>query len=264
MVITYILNTEDYTYKPYSDGGFSGKLLLAKPKTTGLPKLLIKSENPSSACNEFMYSRLAELLRVPAPRAYMMEVSKKDRRLFSSPYVVGIEYMDRLRTFTLEEMRSSAEWQREYAGQYALAAMFDQDDSVQLAMTADGHIVGYDFTEAFWLTDMGMTHYLLSEEQLTGVLIQRLEASIRRGTSMLSAGGSVVRKHFGLPEDAAIPSKYLEPMERFLALTEDQIMGLTDALFEFYPAAIPVYFEEYIEAVKRKIIAYFKRIGKEV
>ncbi len=264
MEITYILNTEDYTYEPYSDGGFSGKILLAKPKKPDLPKLLIKSENPSSACNEFMYSRLAGLLRISAPKAYMMEVSKKDKKQFATPYVVGIEYIDGMRSFTLEEMRSSDEWQTEYAGQYALAAMFDQDDRVQLTMTANGHITGYDFTEAFWLTDMGMIHCKLSEEHLTDMLIRRLQASMQRGTSMLSAGGSVVRKHFGLSEDAAIPSEYFEPMKRLLRLTEDQIEELTDVLFEFYPASVPVYFEEYIKMLKKKIAAYFKTIGEEL
>lgn len=36
MEITYILNTDNYTYEPYSDGGFSGKILLANPKKRGL------------------------------------------------------------------------------------------------------------------------------------------------------------------------------------------------------------------------------------
>lgn len=260
----HILNTENYTYEPFSHNGFSGSLYLATPKDGSLPKLLIKHENPSSACNEFMYSRLAGLLRISAPKAYMMEVSKKDKKQFATPYVVGIEYIDGMRPFTLEEMRGSVEWQMEYAGQYALAAMFDQDDRVQLTMTSNGHITGYDFTEAFWLTDMGMSHYMLSEEHLTDMLIRRLQASMQRGTSMLSAGGSVVRKHFGLPEDAAIPSEYLEPMQRLLRLTEEQIEELTDVLFEFYPVSVPVYFEEYIKMLKKKIAAYFKSVGEEI
>lgn len=90
-----------------------------------------------------------------------MDVSKKDKKLFGSPYVVGIEYMEGMHSFTLEEMRSSPEWKKEYAGQYALSAMFEQDDLVQLTMTADGHICGYDFTETFWLSDMTVRAYQL-------------------------------------------------------------------------------------------------------
>ena len=109
------LNTENYTYEPFSHNGFSGSLYLATAKDGSLPKLLIKHENPSSACNEFMYSRLAELLRIHTPKVYLFEVAKKDKRLFKSPYVVGIEYIEGLRKFSLDEMNSKPEWQREYA-----------------------------------------------------------------------------------------------------------------------------------------------------
>lgn len=208
---TYILNTEDFTYEPYSDKGFSGKILLAKPKKPGLPKLLIKSENPSSACCEFMYSRLAELLCIPAPKAYIMKIAR-EKKLFGSPYAVGIEYMEGMHSFQLEEMRGSPEWKEEYAGQYALSAMFEQDDLVQLTMTAEGHISGYDFTETFWLSDMSTQTYQLPEDQLSDVLSTRLQASARQGICFLSAGASVVKKHFELPEDAPVPSEYLEPL----------------------------------------------------
>ncbi len=107
MTETYILNTENFNFEPYSDKGFSGNILLAVPKSAGFPKLLIKSDNPSSACTEFMYSRLAELLRIPTPKAYLMNVAKKDRRRFGSPYVVGIEFLEGLRRFNKDEMRSS-------------------------------------------------------------------------------------------------------------------------------------------------------------
>lgn len=264
MEITYILNTDNYTYEPYSDGGFSGKILLAKPKKEDLPKLLIKSENPSSACCEFMYSRLAELLRIPAPKAYIMDVSKKDKKLFGSPYVVGIEYMEGMRSFTLDEMRSSSEWKKEYAGQYALSAMFEQDDLVQLTMTADGHICGYDFTETFWLSDMTVRAYQLPEEQLTEILSTRLQASARQGTSFLSAGAAVVKKHFELPEDAPVPSEYLEPLRGIYALTEDDIEGLIDTLDEVYQMTVSVYIEEYLVLLQKKIAAYFKTIGEEI
>lgn len=261
---TYILNTNDFTYEPYSDKGFSGKILLAKPKKTVLPKLLIKSENPSSACCEFMYSRLAGLLRIPAPTAYLMKVAGSDKKLFTSPYVVGITYMDAMRSFTREEMRSSPKWKKEYAGQFALAAMFEQDDLVQLTMTADGHISGYDFTETFWLSDMSVCTYQLPEKQLIDMITTRLQAFARDGTCMLSAGASVVKKHFELPEDAPVPSEYLEPMRKLNALTKHDIEGLTETLDAFYPLTISVYFEEYLAILKKKLAAYFEQIGAEI
>lgn len=261
---TYILNTDCYAYETFSDGGFSGKILLAKPKKAGFPKLLIKSENPSSACNEFMYSRLAKLLLIPAPKVYIMNVSRKDKKLFGSLYVVGIEYMEGMHSFTLEEMRSSPEWKKEYAGQYALSAMFEQDDLVQLTMTADGHICGFDFTETFWLSDMSVRTYQLPEDQLTDLLSRRLQASTREETCFLSAGASVIKKHFELPEDTPVPSEYLEPLRALYALTENDIEGLINTLDEVYPVTVSVYFEEYLVLLQKKITAYFKRIGEEI
>ena len=158
MTETYTLNTENYTFEPFKDNGFSGRILLATPKSAGLPRLLIKSDNPCSACNEFMYSRLAGFLRIFVPKVYIMDVAKKDKKRFGSPFVVGIEYLDSIRSFTHDEMRSSPALMKEYAEQYALAAMFAQDDLVQMAMTTDGHIIGIDFTETFCSTSRPPTY----------------------------------------------------------------------------------------------------------
>lgn len=258
----YILNTSEYHFSPYSEGGFSGKILLATPKPPELPKLLIKSHNPCSACNEFMYSRLAELLGILTPKAYIMNVAPKDEHRFNSPYVVGIEFMDGMHGFTLEEMRSTELWRKEYAEQYALAAMFDQDDRVQLTMRSDGHITGYDFTEAFWISNLGKSSFQLPDELLTDILSSRLKAMIQRGFSMLSAGASVVRLHQELPEDGNVPSDYLAPMRKFLTLSDERVLELTDALYEVYPASIVVYFEEYIRVLKQKLGAYLNSLEK--
>lgn len=262
METTYILNTNDYTFSKFSDGGFSGKILLATPKKAYLPKLLIKSENPCSACNEFMYSRFAELLGILVPKAYIMNVAQNDAHHFGSPYVVGVEYMDGMHGFSLEEMRSSALWRKEYAEQYALAAMFDQDDRVQLTMRADGHITGYDFTETFWIADLGKTSFQLPDDLLTDILARRLKAMIQRGFSMLAAGASVVKMHFELGEDATVPTDYIDPMRKFLTISDDQVLELTDTLYEVYPVSIVVFFEEYIKALKKKLAAYIRSLEK--
>ncbi len=261
MAEVYILNTENFNYEPYSDKGFSGKMLLATPKITDSLKLLIKSENPSSACNEFMYSRLAELLRIPAPKAYIMNVARKDKRLFGSPYVVGIEYMDGFHRFELDEMLSSPVWKKEYAGHFALSAMFEQDDLVQMAMTADGHIVGFDFTETFWLSDISVDTFRLHENRLTDLLAGRLRASENRGFSMLSAGGSVVMSKFGTD---TVPEEYLEPMRAMYALEKENIVELLNTLDEVYSIPVSVYFEEYLVLLKKKIAVYFDSIGEKL
>lgn len=264
MTETYILNTENYTFEPFRDNGFSGRILLAMPKSADFPKLLIKSDNPCSACNEFMYSRLAGLLRIFVPKVYIMDVAKKDKKRFGSPFVVGIEYFEGIRSFKQYEMRSSPTLMKEYAEQYALAAMFAQDDLVQMAMTTDGHITGIDFTETFWFNELS-TDILNGYENILIILAKnRLSAFENHGLSYLSAGASVIKENFDLSDDEAVPEEYLHPMRALYALTEDEITPLLDTLDEVYQVAVSVYFEEYIALLKTKIAAYFKSIGEEL
>lgn len=260
---TFILNTSDYTFTKFSSGGFSGNIFLATPIKADLPKLLIKSDNPCSACNEFMYSRIGRLLGVITPNVYIMNVASKDGNNFGSPYVVGIEYMDGMHRFTLEEMHSSKLWKKEYAEQYALAALFDQDDLVQLTMRADGHITGFDFTETFWLSNMSISLFQLPDDQLSTVLHNRLIAMHRRGLSYIAAGASAVRKHFGEDDTAPVPAEYLSPMRKLIQLTEAQIEEITINLDEIYPISISVYFEEYIKLLKCKVSAYLKSVESQ-
>lgn len=257
---TYILNTNDYTFSNFSDGGFSGKILLAVPKNASLPKLLIKSENPTSTCNEFMYSRLAELLGILVPKVYIMNVSPEDAHRFGSPYVVGIEFMEGMHGFTLEEMRASELWQKEYAEQYALAAMFFQDDLVQLTMRTDGHITGFDFTETFWLNDMKISSFNLSDDDLTNVLHRRLQQAVEKTATKLRAGAAALQKELCLSKDSTPPESYLKPMRALLMLTDEQVEVLTDVLCEVYPISVAVYFEEYIKALRIIINGYLHTV----
>ena len=73
-----------------------------------------------------------------------------------------------------------------------------------------------------------------------------------------------MKKHFEIPEDAPVPSEYLEPLRAMYVLTEDDIEGLIDALDEVYQMTVSVYFEEYLVLLQKKIAAYFKKIGVEL
>ncbi len=191
-----ILNTANFKFAPYPHKGFSGSLYLATPRGKGLPQLLVKHQDPSSACNEFMFSKLAELLGIYAPKVYLFDVAKKDRKLFATPYVVGIEYIEGLRAFSLDEMNSRPEWQREYAANYALAVICSQDDNVQMGMTPDGHIVSFDYTECFYLTSTA-TAMMSRDEKTRSAVVTRCLASAARALHdiLAHAGATVLQKH---------------------------------------------------------------------
>ena len=126
MADEYLVDAAEYTYRPFEHQGFSGGLLLATPKRADRPRLLVKHEMPCSACCEFMYSRLAQELQLPVAESFLMKVSAKDEKRFKTPYVVGITYLEGLQRFSLEEVQQSPQLVHEYAGHYALAAMFGQ------------------------------------------------------------------------------------------------------------------------------------------
>ena len=90
----FFVDSRDYLYQPFSHEGFSGQLLLATPVEEGLAPLIVKQEQPCSACCEFVYSRLAKEMQIPVPQAFLVKKSaRKESWPFKTPYVVGITYL---------------------------------------------------------------------------------------------------------------------------------------------------------------------------
>lgn len=258
-----ILNTRGYTFAPFSHNGFSGSLYLATAKDGSLPRLLVKHENPSSACNEYMFSALAKLLGIITPKVHLFEVATEDRKLFASPYVVGIEFIEGLRTFTLDEMNSKLEWQREYAENYALAVLCSQDDNVQMSMTPDGHIISFDYTECFYLSSSATAGMAYDEDTRIEIARRHLSAVDRASHGILAnAGATVLQKHLRKDNLEEVYPLYHEPMKRLIKLTTEQIESATDPLYDIYPAEIGVYFEEYIKMMQAKMKAYLLGVAK--
>lgn len=256
-----ILNTEDYIFAPFQHEGFSGSLYLATAKGGKLPTLLIKHKNPCSACNEFMFSRLAELLHICAPKVYLFQVAKADKDLFASPYVVGIEYIDGLRKFTLNELSDKPEWQREYSENYALAVICSQDDSVQMSMTPDGHIISFDYTECFYFPPSPAVSFDCDEDARIEY-INRYLRTCERGTHniLADAGATVLQRHLNKRSIEEVYPFYHEPFKRLIALSMDEIEAATDPLYEIYPVETGIYFETYIEIMQAKLKHYLSGV----
>lgn len=262
---SYILNTSDYSFTPYSDNGFSGQLYLATPETVG-QRLIIKHENPCSAGNEFLYSRLAGLLRIPTPTTYLMNVKKEDAHLFATPYVVGIEYIEDLRSFTLDELNDPkyavmpganfSKLKYDYAGHYSLAVMFDQSDAIQLSMTSDEQIVGYDFTESFCFTRFMMDAFKVSREMGVQLLQNGLQSFKEKDFNLLAkSGAEVLAKHIRYSDSDAV-GILNTPMKRYLMLAQKDIDSILNAVASIYPKEVVSFYTEYLEELRRKIEVY--------
>ncbi len=261
-MIDYILKTDKYTFEPFSHNGFSGSLYLATAKDESLPKLLIKHENPSSACNEFMYSRLADLLHIHAPNVYLFEISDKDKKLFKSQYVVGIEYIEGLRKFSLDEINSKLEWRREYAESYALAVICSQEDRIQMGMTPDGHIVSFDYTECFHIPSSTVRLMEYDEDTRIEAMKNCLDRTEREYHNILAgAGACALQKELCMNTLDEVYPVYLEPFKKLIALTSEEIEIATEPLYDIYPIEIGVYFEEYIKLLQAKMTEYLRSIN---
>lgn len=264
MADEYLVDAAEYTYRPFEHQGFSGGLLLATPKRADRPRLLVKHEMPCSACCEFMYSRLAQELQLPVAESFLMKVSAKDEKRFKTPYVVGITYLEGLQRFSLEEVQQSPQLVHEYAGHYALAAMFGQADLVQMSRTPSGHILSFDFTDCFRLGDLcNAAMFQNTDLFLEPYLIHILSAFNREDFSLwLNAGESVVRKHLGEECFTSMAvGAYHDTLKRFCLIPEQRITEIAEALDKIYPVQISVYFEEYAKILKRKIRYYFKTLS---
>ena len=258
----FFVDSRDYIYQPFNHEGFSGQLLLATPIREGLTPLLIKQEQPCSACCEFVYSRLAQEMQIPVPQAFLIKKSgRKESWPFKTPYVVGITYLEGLHPFTTEDLQNSINMAFEYACHYALAVMFEQIDAVQIAATPDGNLVGFDFTDCFRLSDLTEAILKKQDTLLIHFLKMLLNAFKQDDfSSPARLGAEVVAKHLGVPQIPAVYPFYLEPMKRFCRIGNEQIKEILEALDEVYPVAISVYFEEYLAELKLKISKYLETI----
>lgn len=164
------LNTSDYDFKPFNGPktgrkiGLSGMMYIATPKkakTSSLPTVLVKHELYTSACNEFMASRVGEYFGINIPSAYLFRVDEEDRHLFKSPYVVGIQYFENLKPVDLSLVLDSYGGFCELVGCYALNMILEQYDGIETLMEVNPngslrYVLTYDFTEGFNLSEQAV------------------------------------------------------------------------------------------------------------
>lgn len=254
-----ILKTKDYDFTPFSHQGFGGtRKYIATPKKKNLPKLLIKHEGEyAPSCNNFIYSRVGQLAGVRTPKVYLMDVAKRDRHLFASPSVVGIEYIEGLEPVNMQVIKGNATLEKEFVDCFTLFALFtDFEDNMQYAYVPHKAIYPLDFDESFGLTN-GLFYLIISEDDGAEYYVSHhLKAGIRKSTeSHENIGIEVAAEALGVSPEYAM--KYcLETLERFCKLTEEEIASVTDALIEFFPPLLAVYYEDYIQILQAQAKAY--------
>lgn len=122
-------------------------------------------------------------------------------------------------------------------------------------LTSKG-VFAYDWDEAFDVTDFIIKLCLYNSnagtEQLRRML-QHFSQYPFEGDAELCLQSAAA--HLNMDADNLRPS-YMQTMERFCKVTEEQVADLTDELADIYPTPLIVYYEEYINLLQHKITIY--------
>ena len=97
---SFFLNRKDYKFRPFTDGGLSGNKQFAIPKQGDGVAYVIKGGSRECACNEFIGLRLAKIMGVNVPWAYLVSPKEGD-------YAVAIEYLISQPKPCLEQVKDS-------------------------------------------------------------------------------------------------------------------------------------------------------------
>lgn len=140
--------------------GLSGPLKLATDVRDG-KKYIIKHTYSHNAANEFTSCWLAEKMKVPAPRAYLIKPCAE----LNSKYAVAIEYIDDLTAFDKTSVPDVL--QSDLIAQFAFNLLISTADILQMGATHK-HIYSYDFSEAFGIEDEKLLQIVQRDED-TGI-----------------------------------------------------------------------------------------------
>lgn len=246
-----MLDSSEFKYEPYKDGrvfnrpgftvGMSGPLLMATHKTTG-KKYIVKHTYPHNAANEYTACWLAERMGSPAPKAYLLSPN----RAFATKYAVAIEYLDGLRGFKKDAVPKDLK--PDLISQFALCLLLRLDDMIQLSCT-DEHIYSYDFSEGFNIVDMRLI-LNAREEAMVDSLRPPLQ-QFKRFTEKEDFNVPGLAREFHLdPEE--MRSGMIVAVKRIAMVTDDELDELSDELMEMYPAAVAIFYEECIRAIRER------------
>lgn len=247
---------------PFGHDGDSGPLLLAKQKTNRNVQYVIKHACTDCACNEYVYTKLAQAMGYTMPDAVLLQLLPTEKRkYFKTEYLIGIQYLElEIEAPSYAEIRERAANWKEYFSFLGMYAMFGETDSFETPLAKDGNIYRIDTTDAFpistWQLDdaginmdiHGVNPYAVRKKQLLSsdfshVLPQSWCDSYFKSCQEIDQNG--------------IPH-FLEAFVRIQEIRQDYIDNFLNTLCYFYPDFIGEYFKCYISALQKQCADYLK------
>lgn len=156
-----VVQTADFVFsQKLQHDGDSGKLLLAKRKSAPSDRYLVKHAYTDCACNEFVYTKLAQAMGLCMPDAILFQLSSGEKcSYFKTEYIIGERYLNVIDPSpTYEKIREQAKNWKHFFAFYGLYCMTDEADGVEILLADDDKIYRVDTTDAFpisnWQLDM--------------------------------------------------------------------------------------------------------------
>ena len=255
-----VLKTTDFIFSrnfEVSRRGDSGQLMLAKSKLNKAERYIIKHEYTDCACNEFVYSKLANFLGVKVPAAKLFEITPDEKRkYFKTEFIVGIKYINAVavqKGFSFTDKNLANNWQ-DYFKFKALYDLFDEGDDIETILDDKGYIYRIDNTDAFrlgsYFLDLAGIDYAF--EGFVDV-----KANIRKQILNIlnydEGPGRFIYQYEKLCSKYGenYAKYYLEPFCKMQEVPDDYINEFLNTLCHFYADMVGDYYRGYIEKCKR-------------
>ena len=260
-----VVQTADFEFSsfcPHEHIGDSGTLLLARQKFGRQDRYVVKHACTDCACNEFVYTKLAQAMGYTMPGAVLFQLSPMERReCFRTEYLVGIRYLDlKIEAPSYAVIREMAENWKEYFSFRGMYAIFGEADSFETPLAKDGKIYRIDTTNAFLISTWQL------DDAGIDIDVQGVNPSAIRREQLLSRDFSNTLSNswcdfcFADCEKKASEGAecFLEPFARIQELHRDYIDDFLNTLCYFYPDFVGDYFKRYISALQKQCKEYIK------
>lgn len=266
-----ILFTADYNFSKkhgINRVGDSGNLLLSYNKNNRSEKYIVKHYFSDCACNEFVYSKLANAMGIKVPYVKLFSISPGEkRRYFHTEYIAGIEYLNIVKEFVnFDFIRNNevSNWQ-DFFKYKALYNLLAELDSFEVVLTADNYIYKIDNTASFRISYYSIDT-LGIDVDFEGLNIKAKTAEqILKQLQMYKENPSL----FNFDYDYELISErygkeylkyYLQPFYDIQDIKKDYIDSFLNTLCYIYPDFLGEYYRQYIDIIKLRAKEYLNSI----
>lgn len=258
-----VLTTDFEFSSPFEREGDSGKLLLAKQITNPSNQYFVKHAFTDCACNEYVYTKLAQAMGYKMPDVVLFQLSDSEtRKCFSTEHIIGAKYLNIVDPFpTYETIRERAKNWKEYFCFHGLYAMTGEADGAELPLIDDEYIYRVDTTDAFPISNYQLDLAGVSQE-FQGVVLNEV---VKRNLQSVDLSGVVLSSHCDLilehckEKDVQIgETMFFEPFERIQEISDSYIDSFLNTLCYFYPDYVGDFFKRYLAALKLQSTSYIK------